>query len=219
MPTSALIQKTVSYFFLTFIVVTLAACSGAQHAPGTQKPQYNEARAISLAESYRRDSYFNKAQSILSPFANSEAGSAAAKIEYAQLQLAMQAPDTAEIYARDALKINSDSLNALHILAIALSAQDKTAEAHKIYKKALGISDRSPELLNDFALNLAEQGLLKEAIETTKKSLEIDSSHQDSLRNLRIFETLLASKVKLAPEPKEKKKAPPKPEVKPNNSQ
>lgn len=214
MPALAFFHRTLLNASLLVCLSLIAACASSQSSVSPQKPTYSEAQAISLAQSHRENQYFSKAQSILSPFANAENGSAAAKIEYAELQLAMQAPDLAEIYARDALKQNADNSDALHTLAIALNAQEKTAEAGVIYKKAIEVSDGSPALLNDYAVNLAEQEQLEEAIKITKQSLGLDATNPDTQRNLRIFETLYKSK----PKKKEKKAIPPKPKTKPEST-
>lgn len=157
--------------------------------------------AINYAAGLREAEYYNKASLILSPFASSDKSPAAAKTEFAAIQLALGNNKSAEQYAQKAVIQNPQDFQAFHYLGIALDSQGMHKEAERAFRKALDMWQGDPiPVMNNLALNLASQEYLEEAIVILEKAQSIAPDRIEVERNLRIVRTLLQSS-RHAPKP------------------
>lgn len=96
--------------------------------------------------------------------------------ELAQLDLAQQRPQDAEMRLRQALAKDGRFMEALTALAILLSSQAKVDEANQYYRKALAALGANPIAANNLAVNLVEQGQLDEALRYALQAREVAPS-------------------------------------------
>ncbi len=157
----------------------------------TYKRNANSANAaINYAQALRKADYLNRASIVIAPFANDSKAPAAAKLEYAAIQLALGNYSRAQDYAKQAVK-QDKSPQAYHYLGIALDAKEMPEKAEKAFRKALENWEGDPTPpMNNLALNLATQGKFDEAITTLEKAASLSPGRIEVLRNLRIVQTL-----------------------------
>ncbi len=169
--------------------------------------------ATNYAAALRGAEYLNQAALVLQPFANDKKAPAAAKTEYAAVQLALGNNKEAEEYAQKAVVQDQSDFRAYHYLGIALDAQGMHKEAERAFRKALGMWQGDPiPVMNNLALNLASQDFLDEAAAILEKAQGIAPDRIEVERNLRIVRTLQQS-ARHAPKPTSKPSG--KPGVKP----
>ncbi|MGB4056766.1 MAG: tetratricopeptide repeat protein [Alphaproteobacteria bacterium] len=157
--------------------------------------------AINYAAALREAEYYNQAALVLAPFANDKKSPAAAKTEYAAVQLALGNDKQAEKYAQKAVLQDNTDFRAYHYLGIALDGQGMHKEAERAFRKALDMWQGDPiPVMNNLALNLASQEYLDEAVEILEKAQAIAPDRVEVERNLRIVRTLLQS-ARHAPKP------------------
>lgn len=160
--------------------------------------------AISYAAALREAEYYNQASLILAPFANDKKSPAAAKTEFAALQLALGNNKQAEQYAQKAVLQDPQDYRAYQYLGIALDAQGMHKEAERAFRKGLDLWQGDPiPIMNNLALNLASQEYLDEAVAILEKAKSLAPDRIEVERNLRIVKTLLQS-AKHAPKPARK---------------
>lgn len=92
--------------------------------------------------------------------------------ELAQLDVAQQKPQDAELRLRQALAKDGQFEAALTALGMLLSSQAKTDEANQYYRKALSGARPNPVAANNLAVNLMEQGELDEALHYAVRARE-----------------------------------------------
>lgn len=157
--------------------------------------------AINYAAALRDAEYLNQASMVLAPFANDKKGPAAAKTEYAAIQLALGNNKPAEQYAQKAVLQDEGDYRAFHYLGIALDAQGMHKEAERAFRKALDMWEGDPiPVMNNLALNLAAQEQLDEATTILEKAQAMAPDRVEIERNLRIVRTLQQS-TRHAPKP------------------
>lgn len=167
--------------------------------------------AIDYAAALREAEYLNQAAMVLAPFADDKKGPAAAKTEYAAIQLALGNNKSAEEYAQKAVTQDQGDYRAYHYLGIALDSQGMHKEAERAFRKALDMWQGDPiPVMNNLALNLASQDFLDEAVAILEKAKTIAPDRIEVERNLRIVRTLLQS-ARHAPKPVAKPAADSKP--------
>lgn len=169
-----------------------------------RKPE-DEKLATAYASSLRRAEYPEQAATVLAPFAKDKKGSAAAKSEYAAIQLALGNFESAEKYAQKAVVSDSKFYTAYHHLGIALDAQNMLKEAERAYRKGLELWEGDPtSIMNNLALNLASQNFLDEAVEILRRAKALSPERREIERNLRIITALQESEGAPAPKPHKK---------------
>lgn len=151
--------------------------------------------AVRYARALRQADRLSRASIVIAPFAKDERKpNAAARAEFSAIQASLGNYGVAEDYARKALAMNDDSVDAWHMLGIALDAQGKHPEAETSFRKALELTQGDPTpILNNLGLNLAAQGFLDEAAETLRKALATSPNREEIERNLRIVSALRES--------------------------
>ncbi len=188
--------------------------------------------AINYAAALREAEYYNQASLVLTPFASDKKSPAAAKTEFAAVQLALGNDKAAEQFAQKAVMQDKDDFRAYQYLGIALDGQGMHKEAERAFRKSLELWQGDPiPVMNNLALNLASQEFLDEAAEILEKAQAIAPDRIEVERNLRIVRTLQQSarhapKPAVKPKPQEsaaaaetktpaepKKAAPPSPEA------
>lgn len=153
--------------------------------------------AISYARALREADYLNRASAVLAPFANDPAGPAAAKAEFAAIELAMGNHKSAERYAQQAVVKDDTDFKAYQNLGIALEAQGNHKAAEKAFRKSLELWQGDPtSIMNNLALNLAAQGFLDEASEILQKAKALSPDRIEIERNLRIVTALQQSEAR-----------------------
>lgn len=158
--------------------------------------------ALRYAATLREADYANKASVVLSPFANNPSSPAAAKTEYAAVQLALGNNEMAEKFAQKALSQDQNDAKAWHYLGIAQDAQGKAPEAEKAFRKALDLWQGDPTpIMNNLALNLSAQGYLEEASQILEKAKALAPDRLEIERNLRIITALRQSENPTTPKP------------------
>lgn len=174
------------------------------------KDPKNPENAIKYAAALREADYANRASVILSPFANDAKAPAAAKTEFAAIQLSLGNSETAERFAKKATAQDPGDFKAFHYLGIALDAQGKHPEAEQAFRKGLDLWQGDPTpIMNNLALNLSTQGFLDEAIEILEKAKAVAPNRPEIERNLRIVKTLRQSENPTTPKPRKKPGASP----------
>jgi tetratricopeptide (TPR) repeat protein len=93
--------------------------------------------------------------------------------ELAQLDVAQQKPQDAELRLRQALAKDGQFEDALTALGMLLLSQAKTDEANQYYRKALSGVSPNPVAANNLAVNLMEQGELDEALHYAIRAREV----------------------------------------------
>lgn len=157
--------------------------------------------AINYAAALREAEYLNQASMVLAPFANDKKSPAAAKSEFAAIQLALGNNKSAEEYAQKAVLQDANDYRAFHYLGIALDSQGMHKEAERSFRKALDMWQGDPiPVMNNLALNLAAQDFLDEAVAILEKAQTIAPDRIEVERNLRIVRTLQQS-ARHAPKP------------------
>lgn len=152
--------------------------------------------AIRYSRALRDAGRYSRASIVITPFAKDDRKpSAAAKSEFAAVQVALGNYDVAADSARKSIAMNDKSWQAYHILGIALDAKGDNANAEKALRKALELApaDQQTAILNNLGLNLAAQGFLDEAAETLRKALATAPDRAEVERNLRIVSALRQS--------------------------
>ncbi|MDB5490400.1 MAG: hypothetical protein JWO78_249 [Micavibrio sp.] len=152
--------------------------------------------AIRYSRALREAGRYSRASIIMTPFAKDDRKpSAAAKSEFAAVQVALGNYDVAADSARKSIAMNDKSWQAHHILGIALDAKGDNANAEKSLRKALELAppEQQTAILNNLGLNLAAQGFLDEAAETLRKALATAPDRGEVERNLRIVSALRQS--------------------------
>lgn len=152
--------------------------------------------AIRYSRALREAGRYSRASIVISPFAKDDRKpSAAAKSEYAAVQVALGNYDAAADAARKSISMSDKSWQAHDILGIALDAKGDHANAEKSLRKALEIAppEQQTAILNNLGLNLAAQGFLDEAAETLRKALATAPDRAEVERNLRIVSALRQS--------------------------
>ena len=152
--------------------------------------------AIRYSRALREAGRYSRASIIIMPFAKDDRKpSAAAKSEFAAVQVALGNYDVAADSARKSIAMNDKSWQAHHILGIALDAKGDNANAEKALRKALELAppEQQTAILNNLGLNLAAQGFLDEAAETLRKALDTAPDRAEVERNLRIVSALRQS--------------------------
>lgn len=161
--------------------------------------------AANYAAALRRADHLKQAAAVLAPFANQDEGNAAAKREYAAVQLAMGNNDRAEHYAQKAILADEKDAQAYQYLGIALDSQGMHKEAERAFRKGLDYWQGDPTtIMNNLALNLATQGYLDEALEILQKAKSLAPGRIEVERNLRIVRALQQSHGYRAPKPDKK---------------
>lgn len=152
--------------------------------------------AIRYSHALREAGRYSRASIVITPFAKDDRKpSAAAKSEFAAVQVALGNYDVAADSARKSIAMNDKSWQAYHILGIALDAKGDNANAEKALRKALELAppEQQTAILNNLGLNLAAQGFLDEAAETLRKALATAPDRAEVERNLRIVSALRQS--------------------------
>lgn len=152
-------------------------------------------RAIAYAAALREVDYLNRAAVVLAPFAGEPDSPAAAKTEYAAIQLKLGNYTEAENAARRAIKQDPAAFEPYHYLAITLDAQGDYERAESYFRKALESWKGDPvTVMNNLALNLAAQEKLSEARKILEDALAIAPEREEIQRNLRIIKALKETK-------------------------
>lgn len=152
--------------------------------------------AIRYSRALREAGRYSRASIVITPFARDDRKpSAAAKSEFAAVQVALGNYDVAADAARKSISMNDKSWQAHDILGIALDAKGDHANAEKALRKALELAppEQQTAILNNLGLNLAAQGFLDEAAETLRKALATSPDRAEVERNLRIVSALRQS--------------------------
>ncbi len=161
-------------------------------------------KALAYARALREADYFNRAMIILAPIAGSDNAPSMILSEYALLVLEMGNYEEAEDYARKAILKNAENYQAYHALGIALDAQGHHKQAEVAFRKSLDNWQGDPTpVMNNLALNLAEQGLLDESVSILHRAADASPGTPEIERNLRIVTALQKtqdySRPKIAP--------------------
>ncbi|MDB2682920.1 hypothetical protein N9Z27_01560 [Alphaproteobacteria bacterium] len=160
----------------------------------------NPVAAINYGKALKEAKEYERAAIVLAPFANDIEAPAAAKTEYAGIQLALGNNDEAEKYAQKAVIQDDKQFKAFHYLGIALDAKTQHVEAERAYKKGLENWQGDPvPIMNNLSLNLASQGHLDEALEILKKAKSLAPNRIEVERNIRIVKALQESYTYSAP--------------------
>ena len=152
--------------------------------------------AIRYSRALRDAGRYSRASIVITPFAKDDRKpSAAAKSEFAAVQVALGNYDVAADAARKSISMNDKSWQAYDILGIALDAKGDHANAEKALRKALELAppEQQTAILNNLGLNLAAQGFLDEAADTLRKALATSPDRAEVERNLRIVSALRQS--------------------------
>lgn len=158
--------------------------------------------AVNYAEKLRESDYVDRAALVLAPVANSPDSPAAAKTEYAAIQLALGNNKGAEEYAQKAVLQDDTDGRAYHYLGIALDAQGNHVPAEKAFRKALDNWKGDPTpIMNNLALNLASQAFFEEALEILRKAQAVAPDRVEIERNIRIVTALKQSYAGVIPKP------------------
>lgn len=151
----------------------------------------DEKTALSYARALREADYLNRALMVLAPFAGEEEAPSTVLSEYSMIVLAMGRYDESEEYARKAILKYHKNFQAYHALGIALDAQGHHKQAEVSFRKGLDNWQGDPvPILNNLALNLAEQGLLDEAVSILHRAADAAPGRPEVERNLRIVSAL-----------------------------
>lgn len=151
--------------------------------------------AVRYSRALRDANRLTRASIVIAPFAKNERKpNAAAKTEYAAVQVALGNYEAAQEFASKAVVMDENNYQAYHILGIALDAQGDHKPAENAYRKGLAIWQGNPTpILNNLGLNLASQGFLDEAAEVLRRALETSPDRTEVERNLRIVSALRQS--------------------------
>lgn len=156
----------------------------------------NVNNAIRYSRALRNAGRLSRASIVITSFAKDDRKpNAAAKTEYAAVQIGLGNYDAAAEAARKSLSMNDKSWQTYHLLGIALDAKGDNANAEKALRKALELAppEQQTAILNNLGLNLATQGFLDEAAETLRKALATAPDRAEVERNLRIVSALRQS--------------------------
>lgn len=165
--------------------------------------------ALAYARALRLDQQTNKAVIVLSPFARKGTASSDVSAEFAAIHLEMGDYETAEKFARAAILKDPSHYGAYQSLGVALDARGYHKQAEVAFRKGLDVWQGDPTpIMNNLALNLANQGLLDEATEVLQRAAAANPGRPEIERNLRIVLALKQSNPATA-------SAPPKPVRKP----
>ncbi len=147
--------------------------------------------ALAYARALREADYLNRALIVLAPLAGKEDASSMVLSEYSLVVLSMGNYSEAEEYARKSILKNPQNYNAYHALGIALDASGHHKQAEVAFRKGLDNWQGDPTpVMNNLALNLAEQGLLDEAVQILHRAAEAAPGRAEIERNLRIVQAL-----------------------------
>ncbi len=151
----------------------------------------NVESTVKYARALRDSGNSLKAATILAPLATGPKATSDLKTEYASILLTQGNFKQAEKIARDAITQDEKNYRAFQTLGIALDAQEFYPQAEVAFRKALEMWQGDPvPILNNLALNLANQDRLSESIEILQKAQASAPGRQDIERNLRIIQTL-----------------------------
>lgn len=185
----------------------------AENAPSTEESlrMYEEllklkpgdpVLATKYARKLREDKQLQKSEKVLSPFVQGEEAHPAALTEMAKLLVAKGDYAQAEILARKAINKVPENGQAYLALGTALDAQGNYSEAETAFKTGVEYWKGDPApIMNNYALNLASQGKLEEALIVLTRAREISPHRMEIERNYRIIATLLESVEPPAPKP------------------
>ncbi|MGQ0526930.1 MAG: hypothetical protein ACT4OY_02690 [Alphaproteobacteria bacterium] len=158
--------------------------------------------ATAYARGLRENDDLSRADLVLAPFANDAGSPAAAKTEFAAIQLAMGDNKAAQKYAAKALRQDPKNAKAYLYSGIALDAEGDHKQAEQSFRNALANWEGDPTpIMNNLALNLAAQEHLDEAIELLTKAKELAPDRIEVERNLRIVTALKQSASGVEPRP------------------
>lgn len=151
--------------------------------------------AVRYSRALRDANRLTRASIIIAPFAKNERKpNAAARTEFAAVQVALGNYEVAQEFASKAVVMDKGDFQAFHILGIALDAQGDHKQAENAFRKALELWQGNPTpVLNNLGLNLASQGFLDEAAEVLRRALETSPNRAEVERNLRIVSALRES--------------------------
>lgn len=151
--------------------------------------------AVRYSRALRDANRLTRASIIIAPFAKNERKpNAAAKTEFAAVQVGLGNYAVAQEFASKAVAMDESNYLGYHILGIALDAQSEHKPAENAFRKALEIWQGDPTpVLNNLGLNLASQGFLDEAAEVLRRALETSPDRTEVERNLRIVSALRES--------------------------
>ncbi len=151
--------------------------------------------AVRYSRALREANRLTRASIIIAPFAKNERKpNAAAKTEFAAVQVGLGNYAVAQEFASKAVAMDETNYLGYHILGIALDAQSEHKPAENAFRKALEMWQGDPTpVLNNLGLNLASQGFLDEAAEVLRRALETSPDRTEVERNLRIVSALRES--------------------------
>jgi len=129
----------------------------------------DEQATLSYTKALRHAGQVAKAEIILEAWQGKSVG---LDVEYANVLLALGRFSEAESMGRSVLKRSKNDAGANHVIAVALDASGRHAEAETYFRQALENWQGSPvPVLNNLALNLATQHKKAEALSLIDKAL------------------------------------------------
>jgi Flp pilus assembly protein TadD len=164
--------------------------------------------ATKYARKLREDKQIERAEAALNPFAQNADAHPAVMTEMAMITLSKGDYTKAEEMARIAIDKVPNNGRAYLALGTALDAQGDYEDAETAFREGIKYWKGDPApIMNNFALNLASQGKLQEALTVLTRAREISPHRMEIERNYRIIATLLETSSPAAPKPFKKPEA------------